>query len=47
MPRRYAWFILMALAAAACGGGSTGVDTLQASGGELAGIQFEVHENPG
>jgi len=45
--RRYGWLILMALAVSACGGGATATTAVQAAGGGLSGVHFEVHENPG
>ena len=41
------WLIPMVLAVAACGDGSTATTAVQAAGGGLSGVHFEVHENPG
>lgn len=43
------WFILLALAGAACGGGTTDATqtTAGASGPDLSGLSLEVHQAPG
>jgi hypothetical protein len=45
--RRFLILVLLASATTACGAGSTATTVIQAIGGDLSGVRFEVHETPG